>query len=758
MISETPQASISAEAAKRSHRRWRWRMAKDALARHGVAAGGLGVIVAILLIFFYLLYVVVPLFKSAETEAVASYALPAPAAGATAYLAMEEQAEIGARFTAQGHVVFFRVHDGAVVLDESVTLPAGVTITSVGTGIPARGVVAYGLSNGQALVVRQVYRVSFPGNQRTITPALEYPLGEAPVLIDAAGRALSRIAVQGDGDQTTLLAYTADGELVLSNLHREESFLGDSDSVETVSAVLPRPPGAVEYILLDPEQRHAYFASADGELHFYDIGDKSSPRLIQRLRVVPQGNRITALRFLTGGTSLLVGESSGVISQWFPVRDARNNMVLTRIRDFTDQRGGVTAIAAEFARKGFLAADSQGKVGIYHTTAQRTLTVAKVSQTPLVNLAVAPRADALLAEGGDGQMHFWRIHNEHPEVSWSALWGKVWYEGYGEPSYTWQSSSASNDFESKFSLVPISFGTLKAAFYAMILAAPLAILGAIFTAHFMAPRMRRVVKPSVEVMEALPTVILGFLAGLWLAPFVEDSLPGIVTLLLVVPLGIVIVAYIWAQLPGRVRHWVPEGWEAALLVPVVLLLSWASLALSPVFETAFFGGDIRQWLTNEMGLAFDQRNSLVVGLAMGFAVIPTIFSIAEDAIFGVPKHLANGSLALGATPWQTLWRVVLLTASPGIFSALMIGFGRAVGETMIVLMATGNTPVMDWSIFQGMRTLSANIAVEMPESEVNSTHYRVLFLAALVLFMFTFFFNTMAELVRQRLRRKYSSL
>ena len=143
---------------------------------------------------------------------------------------------------------------------------------------------------------------------------------------------------------------------------------------------------------------------------------------------------------------------------------------------------------------------------------------------------------------------------------------------------------------------------------------------------------------------------------------------------------------------------------------------------------------------------------------MGFAVIPTIFSIAEDAVFSVPKQLSQGSLALGATPWQTLVRVVLPTASPGMFSAVMIGMGRAVGETMIVLMATGNTPIMDMSIFQGMRTLSANIAVEMPESEVGSTHFRLLFLSGLVLFLFTFFFNTLAEVVRQRLRRKYSTL
>ena len=148
----------------------------------------------------------------------------------------------------------------------------------------------------------------------------------------------------------------------------------------------------------------------------------------------------------------------------------------------------------------------------------------------------------------------------------------------------------------------------------------------------------------------------------------------------------------------------------------------------------------------------------MVGFAMGFAVIPTIFTIAEDAIFSVPKHLSDGSLALGATAWQTLMNVVLLTASPGIFSAIMMGLGRAVGETMIVLMATGNTPIMDWNILEGMRTLSATIAVELPESEVGSSHFRILFLAALLLFVFTFAVNSIAEWVRQRLRARYRSL
>jgi phosphate transport system permease protein len=141
---------------------------------------------------------------------------------------------------------------------------------------------------------------------------------------------------------------------------------------------------------------------------------------------------------------------------------------------------------------------------------------------------------------------------------------------------------------------------------------------------------------------------------------------------------------------------------------------------------------------------------------MGFALVPLIFTLAEDAIFSVPASLGQGSLALGATQWQTLTRVVVPGASSGIFAALMIGFGRALGETMIVLMATGNTPVTEGGLLQGVRSLAANVAIEMPEAAAGSGHYRILFLSALVLLVFTLTVNTLAELIRQRLRRRYS--
>jgi phosphate transport system permease protein len=370
---------------------------------------------------------------------------------------------------------------------------------------------------------------------------------------------------------------------------------------------------------------------------------------------------------------------------------------------------------------------------------------------------MAPRADLLVTARADGAINTYEIENEHPEISWSALWSKVWYEGYEEPVYSWQSSSADNDFEAKFSLTPLLFGTIKAAFYAMLVAIPVAIMGALYTAYFMAPVMRSIVKPGIEIMAALPTVILGFLAGLWLAPMMETHLAAILSILIVMPLSITLLSVLWTRLPERLTSRF-DGWYGLLVIPVIIGTIACSFSLGPVIEDTFFGGNTQAWFQDVFGLDYDQRNALVVGLAMGLAVIPTVFSISEDAIYGVPTHLINGSLALGATRWQTMTRVVILTASPGIFSAIMIGLGRAVGETMIVLMATGNTPVMDWNIFQGMRTFAANIAVELPESEVDSSHYRILFLAALVLFLLTFVLNTVAELVRQRLRERYGSL
>jgi len=735
----------------------KWRKIKDQLTRYGVVAGGLGVIVAIVLIFFYLMYVVYPLFVSANAHALYQYELPEKSAGKSLHLTTEEQNEVAVRFTDQGKAVFFTTATGEILKVESV-VPEEASISSFSVGTPSRGHIAYGFDDGSVIIVRHKYQITYPDDKRLITPQLEFPLGEQALKLDSQGQAITHVAFRVSESGTTLVARTADNRVLLTNFFKEESLFSDDDSFERVDVEIDVDSKDLEYILLDKEQRNLYLASRTGRLSMFDISDKESPRLVQHTELLHVGGTLTSLVFLTGELSILAGDSAGLVSQWSAVRDAGNHMSVQKLRAFKVSDYAVVGIDAEQRRKGFVVVDAKGVVGIYHSTAERELLRAQITSAQPELLAMSPRANVFMLQDEQGMINIWHVENEHPEVSIKSIWQEVWYESYPKPNYIWQSSSSSNDFEPKYSLTPLVFGTLKAAFYAMMIAVPLAIMGAIYTAYFMTSGLRRVVKPSIEIMEALPTVILGFLAGLWLAPFVEENLMAVFSILLTLPVAVLLFAYLWQYIPKGIRLRVPEGTEAAILIPVIFLATYFAISASAPMEAVMFDGSLISWFNTEWGIGYDQRNSLVVGIAMGFAVIPTIFSITEDAIFSVPKHLTVGSLALGATPWQTMTKVVLLTASPGIFSAVMIGLGRAVGETMIVLMATGNTPVMDLSVFQGMRTLSANIAVEMPESEVDSTHYRVLFLAALVLFSFTFIFNTLAEIVRQRLREKYSSL
>ncbi|WP_178117699.1 ABC transporter permease subunit [Pseudomonas sp. R5(2019)] len=674
-------------------------------------------------------------------------------AGKPLMIALEEQNLVGMRVSDKGQALFFDTKTGAELQRVDLPLPAGTTVTSIGADQPGNPLVVVGLSNGQALAFRHTYKITYPDNKKTITPAIEYPYGQEMFTLDEDGRPLEHVSLNVN-DDTLVVAGSTGAHLQVLSLAREENMMTGEVTTEQSRIDLPQMTETVKAIYIDPRQQWLYVINGRAQADVFSLRDKS---LNGRYKLLEDGNaEVTASNQLVGGISLIIGDSKGGLAQWFMARDPDGEQRLKRIRDFSMGTSPVVQIDAEERRKGFVALDASGKLGVFHSTAHRTLLVEPVAEGAGI-LALSPRANRIIVEEG-GKLLPMSLRNPHPEVSWSALWSKVWYENYDEPKYVWQSTASNTDFEPKLSLSPLTFGTLKAAFYAMILAAPLAIAAAIYTAYFMAPGMRRKVKPVIELMEAMPTVILGFFAGLFLAPYLEGHLPGVFSLFLLMPVGILVSGFAWSRLPESIRLRVPDGWESAILIPVILFTGWAALTMSPFLETWFFGGDMRLWITNDLGITYDQRNALVVGIAMGFAVIPNIYSIAEDAVFSVPRSLTLGSLALGATPWQTLTRVVILTASPGIFSALMIGMGRAVGETMIVLMATGNTPVMEMNLFEGMRTLAANVAVEMPESEVGGSHYRVLFLAALVLLMFTFVMNTLAELIRQRLRKKYSSL
>lgn len=346
----------------------------------------------------------------------------------------------------------------------------------------------------------------------------------------------------------------------------------------------------------------------------------------------------------------------------------------------------------------------------------------------------------------------YQVHWLSGITTWSSLFSPHLYEGYEEAATVWQSSSGSDFQETKYSLVPLLMGSLKASLLALIIAIPLSIGAAIYTAYFCQTRIRYWLKPAIELLEAIPSVLIGFVAAIWLAPMAERVLFAFAFFLFVIPVLLLAVAYF----QHRVSRWLPlklrRGTELIILPISALLLGYFSMHWMPDWLFAVLEINGFDVLSGHSQSPIG-KTTIVVALALGVAIAPTIYSLAEDAINGVPQHLKHASFALGATRLQTLHHIVFQIAMPGILAAIMMGFGRAFGETMIVLMVTGNTPVADWSLLEGLRALTANLAIELPEADVNSVHFQVLFFTACILFGFTFVVNTFAELLRQRLRR-----
>ncbi len=239
--------------------------------------------------------------------------------------------------------------------------------------------------------------------------------------------------------------------------------------------------------------------------------------------------------------------------------------------------------------------------------------------------------------------------------------------------YMWQPVSE----VPKYSLTPLLLGTVKVTLVAMLFATPLSIMAALFTTEF-APRwLKEFIKPAVELLAGIPSVVMGFFA-------------------------------------------------------LIVLASW----IQAVFD-------------------FDFRlNAVNAGIALGLAVIPVMYTIMEDALTAVPRKQRDAARALGATPWQTAWKVVLPSALPGVLAGMILGFGRAMGETMIVLMASGNAAITSWSFAESVRTLSATIAAELAEVVFGSPHYHVLFFLGTVLFAVTFTLNWLGTYLVKRLRQR----
>jgi phosphate transport system permease protein len=263
--------------------------------------------------------------------------------------------------------------------------------------------------------------------------------------------------------------------------------------------------------------------------------------------------------------------------------------------------------------------------------------------------------------------------NKDAEINttrWKYLLAPQQWTGYAKPEYIWQPVPTQ-----KFNIVPLVIGSLKATLIALAFSIPFALGAAIYVSQMAPPRAKEFIKPAIELLAGIPSVVLGFFA-------------------LVVFSGV----------------------------------------LQSMFGTP------------------SRLNALVAGIALGLAVIPVIFSISEDALTSVPKSYTQAALAVGASKWQAAWQIVLPAAVPGVFAAMVLGFGRAIGETMIVLLASGNASIVSWSILDSTRTITATIAAELAETVFGGAHYRVLFTIGLLLFTVTFLANLAGELVIQRLK------
>lgn len=761
MSNDIPDPLGTTEGSKQ--KQIRRRKFYDRLARHVVFVGGVGIIFCIIGILFFIGIETVPLWKSPEkklesvSEMKDSISPETPVEQVRIFaLGVDEYREQIFTIDSLGSVRFFTLEEEPKLLKTHTLSHKTAGYTSL---YNAETNTSYAIADREGRVVPfdVSFRVEFrEGTERTIVSKVTE--GETLRVTEEPIEIFAYQSSPETGDPV-VVAYTASGRLITYvEVEEEGDFLGKSETEIFTADLTAQLEGAkVTGVQIDSEAQNLYVSTANGKLYHWSLYYISSPELKSVVSATEDpGVAVTEIGFLLGQRSLVVGDAAGNVSVWFETANSGGGSKLTKVHVLPPLPDAVDKFSASQRGRGFLASDISGNISLYQATSAVKQLDFPGRGKPCTGLSFSPKADGVVAVDSDMVLSNYYLDNPHPETNFRTLFGKIWYEGYDKPRYVWQSTGGTDEFEPKFSLTPLAYGTLKGAIYTMILSIPLAVLAAICVSQFLHPSIRNVVKPVIEVMAALPSVVLGFLAGLWLAPLLEKIFVATLVMPFMV-IGLTLLAlFLWHRLPFSLSGRFRVGAELFTLVGVIGIAATLSLWLNGPLESLIFAGDFRDWFFRMFDLRYDQRNMLVVGFAMGFTVIPIIFTISEDALSSVPRTLSSGSLALGANRWQTAMRIVVPAASAGIFSAVMIGFGRAVGETMIVLMATGNTPVMDWSFFNGFRALSANIAVELPEAPHGGTLYRVLFLTAILLFAATFLLNTLAEILSRRLRRKYA--
>jgi len=922
-----------------------------------ITVGGLTVVAAVLGIAVYLVSVVASLFTPGESALVTTFTASDLASPAL-FIEVDEFGSSAMQLTNDGQLRLFSLATGERIAAKQVfTESAAITCHARSV---RNGAIALGLADGTTVLGSVRFETTFltgdePAELRDMrvgdrrqwggvggggegvverTPIGQLRVVRAvssfakPVRLRKGAGAVRFVDYHRAPNKEYLVALRDDGSLLLNLVRRTESLMGGAPRLRVRTYPLPftlpkgRTLADIAGVYVTGDGASVLVMYRDGLVQRFDTRDPKRAALAQTTTILDKGRTITSIGKLLGSRTFVIGDDTGDV---FGVFVARNDFAqtpdrktLVRAHEFragatSGLTTAATAIDASTRSRTFVVADAHGEVTVRNMTSHaRVARLVHPDGGRIIDVALFPKVDGALAVAQSGDVAIWRLNPGHPEASAANLFGKVWYEGDAAPSFIYQSSSGDDAAEPKFSVVPLLFGTVKATFYTMLLAIPLGVLAAIYTSEFLTPKLRAAVKPSLEMMASLPSVVLGFIAAMLLAPLVRDWLPGVLLAFAAVPIGVLTGAHLWHFAPTRWTSRDAASGRLAMIAALTIVSSAVAISAGGLLESMLFNpsetdvllragayeplpreqwpawlGDIatidaaagrklraegfayrdgvvvkpagslddptiaatvrdngfdrpsmRAWLDGVIGgawpgwflLAFpfcaiamsmaltrvagqvarrvdrrisqrgeacvelgkftlsliltlaiaaivasamtaagldvrdsifgayQQRNTLVVAIAMAVAVIPIIYTISDDAMTSVPASMRSASLGAGATRWQTAVRVVLPIAMSGVFSACMIGLGRAAGETMIVLMATGNTPIMSWSLFDGLRTLSANIAVELPEAPRDSTHYRVLFLCGLSLFIITFVINTVAEVVRQRVRKRSAML
>lgn len=729
-----------------------------------IKIGGISIVTAVFAIFIFIFWQTVPLFSRARVKPDAVWPVPA---GDYIALGADEWSALPFLLDREAGLTFVSLQEGGAARRELIPLPDGETPTAFSYHAKRHEIVV-GTSAGKVLVAEVGYRAQFSEGTRTITSDIRV---HPPVQVGEPGHAALLVDLDGSGAQRlAAVVQRIDGRTRLFSalLTQRRSLIGGGAwSVAHTYDLSDQLMGEPIRVLVNQRADSLIVVLTDGTIkYFLREGRELNLRQTWQPFSDTEGASLEVVDFLFGDDSLVVVNQQGENRIYSLFEHGSEGRLFGHTKEFATLGAPPIAYSKSLRNKAFLITGERF-ASLRYATTESIRWEAKLPFS-IQQAFVGLKYDCLWFLDREHQLHRLILDDPHPEASFKAFFGKIWYEGSAAPKYEWQSTGASDDFEPKLSMVPLLIGTLKGTLYAMLFSVPLALLAALYTSQFAHPDFKRFIKPTMEIMASLPSVILGFLAALWLAPLVEQRVPSFFLMLIMLPVASILFGATWNRLPHRIRRLIRPGYEFIFIVPVLALTAYVTWELGPVLEATLFlardsatgqtVADFRLWWVQTTGLPFEQRNSLVVGFMMGFAVIPIIFTITEDSLSNVPAALRSASLALGASRWQTAIRVVLPTASAGIFSAIMIGFGRAVGETMIVLMATGNTPIMDFNIFSGMRTLSANIAVELPEAPHHSTLYRALFLGALLLFLMTFALNTLAELLRHHLREKFKAV